>query len=172
MMSRADGKPEWPPGIVPDCTAAISASRFRSSIPTSSDSCWHANALTSASNTVGNRGGFRPRNRSAITPSRRSCADIRYQSARLTPVPSSRSIAERRRRRSAAVHGDGVVVTTSRGASGEPSWRTLSAVVRPPTAITRRYVPPSHRSMALRARRRSAHTVRSRRKGGTGRTIR
>ena len=146
----------------------IVARRLSSSRPTSSDNCWHANALTSASNIVGNRGGFMPRKVSASGRSRASPAAVRYQSVRSIRSPSSRSRTDRACRFPSIVRGGGVAVTISLGAADEPVCRTASSVGRPSMTITRRYVVPSHRSIRLRGRRRSAHTVRSRRNGGIG----
>ena len=58
-----------------------------------------------------------------------------------------------------SVRGGGVAVTISLGAADEPACRTASSVGRPSMTITRRYVVPSHRSIRLRGRRRSAYTV-------------
>lgn len=78
---------------------------------------------------------------------------------------------ERTRRRSDVVRSVGVAVTIRRGAATEPVSRIASSVGRPATTMTRRYVVPSHRSIAFRRRRRSAHTVKSKRNGAIGRTI-
>ena len=45
-------------------------------MPTASESCWQATPLTSASKTVGKRGGLRPRIRRASGPSNGSCSAI------------------------------------------------------------------------------------------------
>ena len=82
-------------------TSHTAARRFSSSRPTTRESCWQAKALTSASNTVGNRGGFRPRNRSASSASRRSRCATRYHSERSICNPSSRSTIDRTWRLSA-----------------------------------------------------------------------
>ena len=63
-------------------------------------------------------------------------------------------------------------MTFTCGLLEEPAWRTASSVGRPATAMTRRYVAPSQRSIAFRDRRRSAQTVKSRRNGGTAWMIR
>ena len=103
--------------------------------------------------------------------SRRSRCATRYHSERSMCSPSSRSTMDRTWRPSDSVRSDGVAVTMIRGTAGEPDCRMASSVTRLPTITIRRYVVPSHRSMALRGRRRSAHTVKSRRNGGIGRMI-
>ena len=111
-----------------------------------------------------------PRNSSARSPSRPWLAARQYQSVRSMRSPSSRSTTSRRRRRLRSVRGGGSAVTIRLGDVAGPRWRTAKSMGRPSITITRRYVEPSHRSIRLRGRRRNAHTVKSRRNGGIGRS--
>ena len=65
------------------------ARRFSNWIPTASDSCWQAMPLTSASKTVGKRGGWRPRIRAASGPSSGPGAAIAANGERSTDSPTS-----------------------------------------------------------------------------------
>ena len=76
-MRSGAGK-AWRDGLdVEMVSPKVVARRLRMLNPASSDNCWHATAFTSASNTVGNRGGFKPRSRAVIDPIRSSDSAIR-----------------------------------------------------------------------------------------------
>ena len=93
--SSGSGNARGPSGWSDTARPRSAARRLSRWIPTASDSCWQATPLTSASKTVGKRGGLSPRIRAASGPSNGSGAAMAANGERSTLSPRSLSSALR-----------------------------------------------------------------------------